>query len=271
METLKSILIWIGVAILIVFWLPLLAVSRLVDRDEAHYYTGRLFRLLGKAISRVNPNWKITISGNIDIDDRHPYVMVCNHLSQADIPLISNLPWEMKWVAKKELFDTPVVGWMMKLAGDISVDRKALNRKRKTLQAGSSYLSKRCSVMFFPEGTRSRNGKLNRFTKGAFELAIREGVPILPMVIDGTQTCLPKRSWKFGTANHIKLKVLNPVDTSRYSKNEIDELTHKVREMILGQLMEWRNQPAELIDNMKRPKNPEDHIEGFHQSSRSNS
>lgn len=250
MDSLKSILIWFGVAVLILFWLPLLAVSRLFDRDPAHYRTGRLFRLLGKAISNINPNWKITITGAVDIDDRRPYVIVCNHLSQADIPLISNLPWEMKWVAKKELFDTPVIGWMMKLAGDISVDRKALNRRRKTLNAAGSYLSKHCSVIFFPEGTRSRNGKLNSFTNGAFELAINEQTPVLPLVIDGTQTCLPKRSWKFGTARHIKLKVLEPVPVDSYTSEDVVQLKQKVRNSILQQLTEWRNEPAEKVDNL---------------------
>lgn len=250
MDSLKSILIWFGVAVLILFWLPLLAVSRLFDHDPAHYRTGRLFRLLGKAISNINPNWKITITGAVDIDDRRPYVIVCNHLSQADIPLISNLPWEMKWVAKKELFDTPVIGWMMKLAGDISVDRKALNRRRKTLNAAGSYLSKHCSVIFFPEGTRSRNGKLNSFTNGAFELAINEQTPVLPLVIDGTQTCLPKRSWKFGTARHIKLKVLEPVPVDSYTSEDVVQLKQKVRNSILQQLTEWRNEPAEKVDNL---------------------
>lgn len=252
MDTIKSILIWIGVALLILIWLPMLAICRIFDRDAAHYTTGRLFRLLGKSISKLNPNWKITITGHTDIDDRNPYVMVCNHLSQADIPLISNLPWEMKWVAKKELFDTPVVGWMMKLAGDISVDRGALNRKSKTLRVAGSYLSNRCSVMFFPEGTRSRNGKLNSFSPGAFELAIQEGVPVLPMVIDGTQTCLPKKSWKFGTANHIKLKVLDPIPTDGLAKEEVRELLNDTRECILRQLAEWRNLPAEAVDNKNR-------------------
>lgn len=251
MEALKSILIWIGVAMLIIVWLPMLAISRLFDRDPANYRTGRLFRLLGKSISRINPNWNITISGHLNIDDRNPYVIVCNHLSQADIPLISNLPWEMKWVAKKELFDTPVIGWMMKLAGDISVDRKAYNRKKKTLDTAGAYLSKKCSVIFFPEGTRSRNGRLNRFTTGAFELAIQEGVPVLPMVIDGTQNCLPKKSWKFGTAKHIKLKVMSPVPTNGLSRQEIDKLTEEVRGNILQQLVKWRNKPVEEIDNLK--------------------
>ena len=250
MDAIKSILIWMGVAILIIIWLPLLALSRLFDRDPAYYRTGRFFRLLGKAISNINPNWRITISGELDIDDRRPYVIVCNHLSQADIPLISNLPWEMKWVAKKELFDTPVVGWMMKLAGDISVDRRALNRGKKTLNRAGDYLSKGCSVIFFPEGTRSRNGKLNSFAKGAFELAIQEQVPILPLVIDGTQTCLPKKSWKFGTAKDIKLKVLDPEPVAEYTYDDVSNLTAKVRERILHQLAEWRDKPAEQVDNI---------------------
>lgn len=187
MEHVKSIFIWTALGLLILCWLPLLAIRRVFDTDPARYKTGRLFRKLGKAISRVNPNWKIRISGRTDIDDRRPYVMVCNHLSQADIPLISNLPWEMKWVAKKELFDIPIVGWMMKLASDISVDRRAPDRKEATFKMARHYLSHNCSVIFFPEGTRSLNGKLNAFTRGAFELAIREQIPVLPLVIDGTQ------------------------------------------------------------------------------------
>lgn len=249
-EGAKSLFIWLGVAILIFIWLPLLAVSRVFDRDPALYRTGKLFRKLGKFISKINPNWKISISGNVDIDDRQPYVVVCNHLSQADIPLISNLPWEMKWVAKKELFDTPVVGWMMKLAGDISVDRRASNRKRKTFKQVHYYLENQCSVMFFPEGTRSRNGKLNAFKRGAFEMAIREQKPILPMVIDGTQNTLPKRSWKFGMAKHIKLRVLDPISTEGLQKSDTKELSEKVREQILEQLSEWRAKDPEKIDNL---------------------
>lgn len=220
----------------------MLALCRLFDRDPAHYRTGKLFRKLGKSISRINPNWKITISGRTDIDDRKPYVMVCNHLSQADIPLISNLPWEMKWVAKKELFDLPVVGWMMKLAGDISVDRRAVNRKESTFEQARFNLEHHCSVMFFPEGTRSRNGELKTFTKGAFELAIRENVDILPLVIDGTQNTLPKKSWKFGVAKNIRLKILDPISTESYGRNDVTKLSLKAHSKIANQLDEWRSE-----------------------------
>lgn len=250
-DAVKSLVIWIGVTFLVLFWLPMLAIRRLFDRDPAHYETGKLFRKLGKSISKINPNWKLSISGRTEVDDRAPYVMVCNHLSQADIPLISNLPWEMKWVAKKELFEIPIVGWMMKLAGDISVDRRALNRKEATFAQARYYLDNQCSVMFFPEGTRSRTGKLNAFTKGAFELAIKEQVPILPLVIDGTQNTLPKRSWKFGVAKHIKLKVLDPVPTKGYKEDDIKKLTKEVRTKIFDQLVEWRDEDPEYIDSMQ--------------------
>lgn len=252
MESVKSVFIWTALALLILCWLPLLAVRRLTDKDPARYKTGRLFRKLGKAISKVNPKWKIKISGNTDINDHQPYVVVSNHLSLADIPLISNLPWEMKWIAKKELFDIPIVGWMMKLAGDISVDRRALNRKELTFEQARYYLSHNCSVMFFPEGTRSLSGKLNAFTRGAFELAIREQVSILPLVIDGTQNALPKRSWKFGSARNIRLKVLNPVSTDGLGRNDVSTLTKQVRAQILEQLSEWRNEPVENIDRLAR-------------------
>jgi 1-acyl-sn-glycerol-3-phosphate acyltransferase len=250
LDTIKSLLIWFSIAMLVMIWLPLLAISRLVDPDPAHYYTGKLFRKLGKAISKINPNWKLHISGRTDIDDRAPYVVVCNHLSTADIPLISNLPWEMKWVAKKQLFETPVVGWMMKLAGDICVDRSAADRKATTFDQAHFYIAHNCSVMFFPEGTRSRNGKLNAFTRGAFELAIKEQIPILPMVIDGTQNTLPKRSWKFGVAKHIKLQVMDPISTEGMSVDDTRSLSEEVRNQILEQLSNWRNKEPAKVDNL---------------------
>ncbi len=240
METLKSGFIWVSVLILVMLWLPLLAVRRLFDGDPAHYQTGKLFRKLGKTISKINPNWKITISGLTDINDRQPYVVVCNHLSQADIPLISNLPWEMKWVAKKKLFDIPIVGWMMRLAGDIPVQRHTADLKNSTFTKARHYLNNNCSVFFFPEGTRSRKGQLRRFTKGAFELAVNENVSVLPLVIDGTQNTLPKKNWKFGVAKHIKLKVLTPISTEQYSTEDVAALTAEVREKIAGQLAQWR-------------------------------
>ena len=250
MNHVRSVLIWAAIAILILTWLPLLAIRRIFDRDPGLYSTGRLFRNLGTAISRVNPNWHITIQGAEDIDDRNPYIVVSNHVSNADIPLISNLPWEMKWIAKKELFDTPVIGWMMSMAGDIPVARGKLRQRVLVFKKSRYYLSKNISVMFFPEGTRSRSGKMNRFNTGAFDLAIREGLPILPLVIDGTRDCLPKKSWVFSHRADVRLEVLQPIPTDRYKKSESNELTQEVRSVMLHKLAEMRNVPVEEVDAM---------------------
>src|SRR6056297_31886 len=248
MQVVKSIAIWTGIVLLVLFWVPFLFLISLFDRDPVRYKTGRMFRNLGKYISRLNPNWAVEISGNTDINDREPYVMVCNHLSNADIPLISNLPWEMKWVAKKELFDIPVLGWMMKMAQDISVDRSASNKRIGVFKMCSFYLKNNCSVMFFPEGTRSRDGRMKRFSLGAFDLAIKKNIPILPLVIDGTQDCLPKKNWVFTTEAYVTLKVLEPIKTDHLNEDDSIELMEKVRGEMLAQLSAWREQPLSAID-----------------------
>lgn len=240
LQRITSLLIWTGIILLVFIWLPLLAIIRLIDHDPLHYRTGKWFRKLGYFISKVNPNWNVNIEGRKDIDDRHPYVMVSNHLSNADIPVISNLPWEMKWIAKKELFELPVVGWMMKMAGDISVDRSAANKRVGVFKKCKYYLDRKISVIFFPEGTRSRSGLINRFAVGAFDLAIREQVPILPIAIDGTQGCLPKKSWVFQPDVYVKMKILEPVPTEGLSKEDAMDLQDQVRKAIADQVAEWR-------------------------------
>jgi 1-acyl-sn-glycerol-3-phosphate acyltransferase len=251
MDALKSILIWACELLLLIIWFPLLIIRRLFDRDPALYYTGKFFRKLGKAASKVNPNWKVHLEGYEGINDRKPYVMVCNHLSLADIPAISNLPWEMKWAVKKELFSLPLFGWLLKLGGDIPVDQRG-RQSISAFRKASFYLQHHCSVMFFPEGTRSRSGKLNRFARGAFELAIQEQVAVLPMVIDGTQDCLPKTSWVFRSQSNIKLKVLEPVSTENFTLDRVEELTERVRSLLLNQLSQWRSLPVDEIDRMAK-------------------
>lgn len=247
-RTLRSIWIWAAAILIIVLWLPLLALIRLFDHDQVHYRTGRWFRRLGVAVTKVNPTWRLVIDGKKISDPRRPYVVVCNHQSMADIPLISHLPWEMKWVAKKQLFDLPVVGWMMKMAGDIPVDRAAKSRRHQPIIRSMSYLKDKCSVMFFPEGTRSVNGKINRFTDGAFLLAIKTGTPVLPLALDGSHECLPKHSWKFGDVQTVRLRVLEPVETTGLSRGDVEALRDKVRNMIVTQIAEWREAPSETID-----------------------
>ena len=247
---LRSIWVWTAVIIIVLAWLPLLAVIRLLDRDPAHYHTGRWLRRAGKLATLANPAWHIEVQGERVKDPRRPYVVVCNHQSMADIPVACNLSMEMKWVAKIELFRMPLFGWLLRLAGDIPVDRKDKNSRRRVLAHTRFYLRKKCSVMFFPEGTRSRDGRVLRFTSGAFRTAIRAQVPVLPLAVDGAQNALPKHDWRLRESVHIRLKVLPPVETEGMTVDDVPELREEVRRRIIEQLAEWRGVAPAQVDAM---------------------
>jgi 1-acyl-sn-glycerol-3-phosphate acyltransferase len=248
LSALRSLWTWTAILVLIVVWLPWLALVRVFDRDPAYYRTGRWFRRLGKAMTRVNPAWRVRISGDLLENPRNPYVVVSNHQSLADVPIISCLPWEMKWVTKAELFRVPLVGWMLRLAGDLRVDRNDTRSRAKVLMEARQYLQKKCSVIFFPEGTRSPDGRVLPFTDGAFRLAIKEQVPILPLAIEGTQDTLPKHSWRFGAPRLVHLKVLPPVATAGLKAADAEALRDRVRRQIMEQVAVWRGVPVELVD-----------------------
>ena len=122
----------------------------------------------------------------------------------------------------------------------------------------------------FPEGTRTRDGRVIRFTDGAFRLAIKTQVPILPLALDGTSNALRKHDWRFGRADHIHLKVLPPVSTEGLTAADTEALRNQVRSMIIGQLAEWRNEAPELVDSYaSSPVHEEPHTAGGETGSRS--
>ncbi len=248
MSPARSIFIWLVFFLLILFWLPLLAVIRLFDRDPVVYRTGRWFRRLGVAITRVNPSWQVRLSGLPVENPRNPYVVVSNHQSFADIPILSNLPWEMKWVAKAGLFRVPVVGWMMAMAKDIRVDRSSARSGALAMLQARRTLEQKCSVIFFPEGTRSEDGRVRGFSDGPFHLAVRMGIPVLPIAVEGSYRCLPKKSWRFGKPEDIMVAVLAPVSTERYSESAVAGLREEVRGMIVRQIADWRGVSVSDVD-----------------------
>lgn len=245
---LRSLRIWILSITLIAAWLPLMAIRRLFDRDPVRYHTGYLFRKLGRALVRVNPGWRVHLSGETIEDPRHPYVVVSNHQSMADIPVVSHLPWEMKWIGKEVLFKIPVIGWMMHLSQDIQVDRASARSGAVALITAQKVLAQKCSIMIFPEGTRTLDGRVRPFADGAFHLAIRARVPIIPVALDGTFDCIPKNSWKFGKPSDIFLKVLPPIDTSDFTVDRVAELRDLVRTKIMEQVADWRGVPLAQVD-----------------------
>jgi 1-acyl-sn-glycerol-3-phosphate acyltransferase len=244
----RSVWIWSAITAIALIWVPIVGVLRLFDRDPARYRTGYWLRRAGSLASKLNPAWNIEMLGELPDDPRRPYVLVYNHQSFADIPVICRLPMEMKWVIKAGLFRVPLLGWMLRWAGDIRVDRQDKNSRSQVLTTARRYLQNKCSVMFFPEGTRSRTGRVLRFTNGAFRLAVQEQVPVLPLVIDGSRDALPTDDWRYRDFSRIRLKVLPPVETKRYASGDAPDLREEVRRRIMEQLAAWRGETVEQVD-----------------------
>ncbi len=235
--SLWSIWCWFVFGVCIVLWLPMMSIVWLVTApfDPPRYWTGLLFRKLTVVHEKLNPLWTFRTAGTFPKDPRNPYVVVSNHESFVDILLISHLPWEMKWLSKKEMFKIPVGGWLMRMAKDIPLDRKDKASAARAMELCAQRLSQRVSVMIFPEGTRSTSGDLLPFKDGAFRLAIETGVPILPLAVHGTATALRPHSWRYGRST-AEVRVLEPVPTEGLTLDDLPELKSQVRARIVAEL-----------------------------------
>lgn len=231
---LLGIYAYIAFASLLLIFLPLVALAWVFHRgDPTHRIQGRWVRRLGKACGRpLNPFWKFKVEGDAPAGiDSKGYVVVSNHESSADVFLLSRLPWDMRWVAKEELFRTPVSGWIMRLGGDIPLRRGRGGSVRAMLEACRTTLQGGLSVMLFPEGTRSEDGELLPFRDGAFELAVTTQVPVQPIAVSGARRCRPKGSLWFGWA-HATARILPAISTEGMTLEDVPELRDRVRDQI---------------------------------------
>jgi 1-acyl-sn-glycerol-3-phosphate acyltransferase len=225
----------------LVAFLPVMATSYLRHRgDPTMRQPGRWMRRLGRTTSRLTPLWKFDIQGERPADiDHRGYVVVANHESVADPFLLSWLPFDMRWVAKEELFKPPVVGWAMTWGGDIPLRRGEGDSVRRMLDECEKAINAGISVMLFPEGTRTRDGELLPFKDGAFSLAIRTQAPVLPVALTGTREMRPKHSLWFGKASGIA-RMLKPIETKGMNAEDTPKLREAARESIRTALVDMR-------------------------------
>ena len=244
-RTVVSVWAWLALGISVIVTLPRVTVLWLLTRrsDPGRYRTGFAFRQLAVIHQKLNPLWKFSVTGTIPSDPRRPYMVVANHESFVDILLIAHLPFEMKWLSKSEFFRYPLIGWMMRMAGDIRLDRGDRKSKVRVLHEMQDRLSKQVSVMVFPEGTRSQSGELGDFYYGAFRVAIQAGVPILPLAVIGTRDALIKRDWRFGSS-HAEVRVLDPIPTEGLTRADTAALRDRARAAIAAALDEMRAERA---------------------------
>lgn len=217
----------------ILFLVPMgIATLRHRQRDPGNRIRGRWMRRFGRFTSRLTPLWRFSVEGRPpqDVFDR-PYVVISNHESTSDPFLLCSLPFDMRFIAKEELFRAPLVGWLMRLSGDIPLIRKDKGSVgqmfadcRKTLDAG-------VPVMIFPEGTRSPDGELLPFKDGAFQIAIDAQVPLLPLALGGTRQCRPKGSLWFGEAR-ARVRILEPIPTAGMTMADLPRLKELARDRI---------------------------------------
>jgi 1-acyl-sn-glycerol-3-phosphate acyltransferase len=234
-------------------WIPIQAAAALRHRrDAVPRVQGRWMRRFGRVTSSLTPLWRFSVEGDAPPDiAARGYVVVANHESHADPFLLSHLPWDMRWVAKAELFRIPVVGLMLKLSGDLPIRRGDAASAREMLDAAKATLARGLSVMMFPEGTRSEDGTLGRFKDGAFRLAIEAQAPLLPVVVQGTRDCMPKHSRTLGRAR-ATARVLAPIETRGLGPGDVARLREEVRARIAAALGQRLASPPAEIDIPER-------------------
>ncbi len=242
-------------------FLPVMGASWLRHRgDPTQRRPGRWMRRLGFATSALTPLWKFRVegSGPRDIGER-AYVVIANHESTADPFLLSWLPWDMRWVAKEELFKVPIIGWAFKFSGDIPLRRGDGESVRATMAECKRSIEHGISIMMFPEGTRSKTGRLLPFRDGAFRLAIETGVPVLPVAIVGTRDCIRKGSRWLGNAS-ATARVLSPIPTAGLTFDDVPMLRERARAAVQAAVDAMR------LEAGRAPAEPADHDGPRHES-----
>lgn len=178
------------------------------------------------------PAWVLSTSGRENFKKGEVYVIVSNHQSQLDILLGFLLFRHFKWVSKASMFKMPFVGWNMSLNQYVKLERGTTSGIKKMMKSCKKCLQRGNSIWLFPEGTRSKDGAVHRFRGGAFALAQKMELPILPVVINGTGMALPKNSVNFHGKNNISLEVLPAIYPESYADKSSEELASMVREVI---------------------------------------
>ena len=175
---------------------------------------------------------KVTVMGTEKLTRGRSYIYMPNHQSNADIPLLlGRLPVQFRWLAKAELFKIPIFGRAMRGVGYISIDRSNRKSAFESLARAARTIRNGTSVLIFPEGTRSLDGRLLPFKKGGFVLAVDAGVPIVPVIIRGTRQIMAKGQFLIRPVP-VVLQILDPVETGDYTRKTKDELLERIRTIL---------------------------------------
>jgi 1-acyl-sn-glycerol-3-phosphate acyltransferase len=230
----KSVLILIAYFLIAIFLgIPLIIYSYLTKKVNSLFWLGNFAISIGQKISGV----EVEVEGLDKINPKKSYVYMANHQSLVDGPLLFKIiPQNLRVLLKKEVFRLPLVGTGMKLTEFIPIDRGDKAGARKSIELAIEKIKeKNYSFLIFPEGTRSFDGNLLPFKRGGFVLALKSGIPIVPITIIGSREVLPKKKF-FIKKGKIKVIFHSPISTKGLKYEDRFMLSEKVRKIISDDL-----------------------------------
>lgn len=247
MDLLKSLFTWVFSVVFIFLMFPFTLIMWVLAAPfgYAGLLAHRWLSWQGRVLIKASPLWKLRITGRENYAPGTNYVMISNHQSLLDIPVIKCLKYDYKWVSKVENFRVPVLGQSMRLAGYISLSRGNKESVVRMMDQSEEVLKRGESLFIFPEGTRSPDSEIKRFKSGAFRLAINTATPILPVLIDGTGAVLPRRGFVFSSGYKLVMKILKPIYPDDFNTDEPDRLASEVESMMRRELDELRKDERE--------------------------
>ena len=236
---LASIVSWCLALVALTVVQPILLAVLLATRgsDPERRRVGRMFHGMGVFIVGLQPWVRVRVEQRATSPFREPCIIVSNHESDADVFVSSWLAprgWNAKYLSKHELFRLPLVGWGMRMAGDIEVVRTDRRSRAEAMVHCRRWLERGVPVVIFPEGTRSRSGEMAPFKDGAFRLAIELGVPIQPIVFAGTRDALPPGRFLMRPAR-VTLSILEPIPVTGLTVSDAPALAARVQALVLAE------------------------------------
>ena len=190
--------------------------SLLVERNgRTYFWSGSTWSKLCLKVCAID----VRVKGLENVQPDGAYIFVTNHASMFDIPAVMSVLPRVRIMFKKELSYVPIWGWALKWGHHIMVDRAKGSEAMRSLDRAAEAIKTGGSVILFAEGTRTRDGKLLPFKRGAFTLAAKSGVPIVPITINGSFKILPKASLDI-RPSPIELLIGKPIDTSHIATRE---------------------------------------------------
>ena len=229
----RSAILVIVFLILTLFAIPVLLVSALFGFRDVFLVYGRWMMRVGRIILGID----VEVTGLDRLDRETPYVFMSNHVSFLDGPLLMTILDRLaRVIVKRFVFRIPILGLGMRFSGYVPLDREGAGAGRRSIARAAQWIKEKgYSFLIYPEGTRSFDGKLLRFRRGGFFLALESGAPIVPVTVQGTYELMPRGKWLV-RKGRVKITLHEPIPVTGYTQDTMAELVDRVKAAVSSAL-----------------------------------